>query len=372
MEANENIFWFSFLIMVLIGFIDYVIPFLLKGNIIFGSRFPNEILVHPETDKLKKNFKHVYLSIIIPFLIAFGLLLFSTSRSVYFTIGIFAEVLLSFFIYVVYNKKAKELKSELLSHENIKPAKELLTVDTKFREGKFLISIWWFLPSLIIIVLNIIILLVNYNKIPGEIAMHYNMQGIATQMANKSFLHVILIPLISAFLLCMFIAIYFSIKTSRQQIDSNWPETSRLKDRHFRLIWSDYAIILCTLLVTWMLFVSLNVNRLVIIPGNIFKDFNVAIPLLILLSATVLAVKTGQSGSRLKIKMNEPAKGINNVDDDSYWKLGMIYYNPHDPSIWVPKRYGVGWTINFGRPAGLAMLIALAAFIIIVKIISKK
>ncbi len=372
MGAIENLFWLSFLIMVIIGFTNYIIPFLLKGNIVFGSRFPNEIAAHPETEILKRNFKHVYLSIIIPFLIAFGLLSYNSSGSLNFPIGIFTEVLLSLIIYVVYNKKAKELKNELLNHENIKPAKELLSVDTKFRDGKFLVSIWWFLPSLIIIVLNILVLFLDYNKIPAKIIMHYNLQGAATETTDKSYLHVMLIPLISISLLCMFIAIYFSIKTSRQQIDSNRPETSMLRDRHFRLIWSDYSVILCTLLVTWMLFVSLNMNRLFIIPENIFKNFNIAIPLLILLSAVTLAVKTGQSGSRLKLKINETAKGINNVDDDSYWKLGMFYYNPHDPSIWVPKRFGVGWTINFGRPAGFAIIIALAAFVIIVKFILKK
>jgi uncharacterized membrane protein len=31
------------------------------------------------------------------------------------------------------------------------------------------------------------------------------------------------------------------------------------------------------------------------------------------------------------------------------WRRG-IYYNPDDPSFWVPKRIGVGWTINFAHP----------------------
>ena len=32
----------------------------------------------------------------------------------------------------------------------------------------------------------------------------------------------------------------------------------------------------------------------------------------------------------------------------------MFYVNPDDPAILVPKRMGIGWTINFGRPAGVA------------------
>lgn len=36
---------------------------------------------------------------------------------------------------------------------------------------------------------------------------------------------------------------------------------------------------------------------------------------------------------------------------DAAWKLGLIYYNPEDPALWLEKRFGVGYTLNFGRPA---------------------
>lgn len=43
-------------------------------------------------------------------------------------------------------------------------------------------------------------------------------------------------------------------------------------------------------------------------------------------------------------------------DDDRYW-YGFIYNNPDDPAVFVPKRYGLGWTINFGHPLGKWILI---------------
>ena len=36
-------------------------------------------------------------------------------------------------------------------------------------------------------------------------------------------------------------------------------------------------------------------------------------------------------------------------DDEQHWKNG-IYNNPDDPRVWVPKRYGVGYTLNIGAP----------------------
>ena len=45
---------------------------------------------------------------------------------------------------------------------------------------------------------------------------------------------------------------------------------------------------------------------------------------------------------------------------DARWKLGMFYFNPRDPSIIVEKRFGVGWTINFGNiwAVGGALVVA--------------
>ncbi len=41
---------------------------------------------------------------------------------------------------------------------------------------------------------------------------------------------------------------------------------------------------------------------------------------------------------------------------DGHWVAGVFYYNPQDPSLWVEKRYGFGWTLNFARPASWFML----------------
>jgi uncharacterized membrane protein len=33
------------------------------------------------------------------------------------------------------------------------------------------------------------------------------------------------------------------------------------------------------------------------------------------------------------------------------WRGGLFYANPEDPRLVVPKRWGVGWTFNYARPA---------------------
>ena len=46
-------------------------------------------------------------------------------------------------------------------------------------------------------------------------------------------------------------------------------------------------------------------------------------------------------------------------DDDRYWYGNIFYNNPDDPAIFVPKRFGLGWTVNFGNPRGRLVLIGL-------------
>ncbi|MCS4593175.1 hypothetical protein KTJ89_09305 [Brevibacterium sediminis] len=47
--------------------------------------------------------------------------------------------------------------------------------------------------------------------------------------------------------------------------------------------------------------------------------------------------------------------------DDSNWKLGLFYASMRDRAPLIPKRYGWGWTVNFGSPwiwlAGVILVI---------------
>lgn len=82
--------------------------------------------------------------------------------------------------------------------------------------------------------------------------------------------------------------------------------------------------------------------------------------------AVVLALVYGQSGSRVFKRMQ--GKDPLLFDDDEHWKLGVIYFNSDDPSLFLPERFGIGWTINFARPAAWVLIgivaLATAAFVV--------
>jgi uncharacterized membrane protein len=56
------------------------------------------------------------------------------------------------------------------------------------------------------------------------------------------------------------------------------------------------------------------------------------------------------------IRLARLAPPIAGARESDYRWGGTVYWNPRDARIWVPKRLGLGWTLNFGRPAAWAML----------------
>lgn len=54
---------------------------------------------------------------------------------------------------------------------------------------------------------------------------------------------------------------------------------------------------------------------------------------------------------------------------DSGWVFdNLIYYAPEDPAVFVPKRSGIGQTLNMARPAAWAFLIAVIALPIVISL----
>jgi uncharacterized membrane protein len=52
-------------------------------------------------------------------------------------------------------------------------------------------------------------------------------------------------------------------------------------------------------------------------------------------------------------------------DDDRYWYGGVFYHNPDDPALFVPKRFGLGWTMNFGHPRAKLVLLGMLLLVLL-------
>lgn len=99
----------------------------------------------------------------------------------------------------------------------------------------------------------------------------------------------------------------------------------------------------------------------------------VALLILVVLIGAVIALFVPHNGSRTRpdSQGNRQLAGPALHDDDRNWYGGVFYNNPDDPNPLVPRRYGFGWTVNFGHPLGklfIAILIAMMLLPIVLAI----
>jgi len=62
----------------------------------------------------------------------------------------------------------------------------------------------------------------------------------------------------------------------------------------------------------------------------------------------LMLIRMGQGGSRVAQAVGH-GRPIGDHTPDSAWKWGQFYYNPSDPALIVEKRFGLGYTLNFGN-----------------------
>ena len=358
------------LFTILCLFISFVsMPLFSKKDIYYGIRISNL-----ESRELKKiNREYVISNIILAIIIAYFFLA-SKDPIIGILISTFAYIFLFTVIYVRANKKVKLLKAGKTSDSLSIKKTPVTIIDTNFskdRERHINVSAWYFVIPLSIVMVTIIATLVYYDRIPDMIPMHYNMAGKVDRWANKSYGSVFLLPMSSLAMTGLFYFVYLIIGKSKQQISAKTPLTSAKQNRIYRKIWSFYSIISATLMNILFSYMHLSLFRNSYDNSNKIMLATLAITFIMVISTMIIGLYVGNGGSKLKIKdETEIELEVDDSDDDRYWKWGSIYYNPNDPSVFVEKRMGIGWTINMATTKGKAYLIGILVFTAITILIS--
>jgi uncharacterized membrane protein len=61
----------------------------------------------------------------------------------------------------------------------------------------------------------------------------------------------------------------------------------------------------------------------------------------------------------LILTVRESSRWIKDSPQGHLYRWGLFYVNPEDPRLWVEKRLGIGWTLNYARPAAWWMTLLL-------------
>lgn len=352
-------------IFALTGFALALMPFLTRKTENFGVSIPETMYDRQQFKKMRLQYSITLIIFLIIFTIALLLIGNYVNENTLITIYVlttFVYLFLSFLIYLPFHFKMKKIKQYEKWTEQ-RPQKTI--IDTTFREEKLTFSNSLYIIPLLIIVLTIVYTFSVYDSIPNKVPTHTSFTGKVTY-SDKSPGVLLMLPLTQLFMLGIFLIVNYVIKQSKQDVSVTNPEVSKQQNIIFRQRWSFFIFImgtLTTLLLSFLQLTFIYESLLTYVDPVIYTTIGV-----ILVGTVILSINTGQGGSRIKLEENYDEKIINR-DDDKYWKLGQFYFNKNDPSLFIEKRFGIGWSINFARPVtwillgGIILLSLLPLFI---------
>lgn len=214
------------------------------------------------------------------------------------------------------------------------------------------VSLWWEALNLPVAAVTVALGVVGYAAMPDQVPMHVGFDGQVNGWAEKGPLAVALAPCIQLFLTAVMVLAHWTIVRSKCPNAPDMPVSSAYAYCRFARAQSVYMVTLG---------VALNLS-LVCMQAAMTGGMDMAMAGLVVaavavaavVGAAAIAVLYGQAGARVVAKVGDDAAMP--FDDDRYWKLGVLYVNRDDPSLFVPARFGVGWTCNFARPAVWAVM----------------
>lgn len=208
------------------------------------------------------------------------------------------------------------------------------------------ISLLWNLLYLPIIVACVVVPLLGYDQLPDQIPIHAGFSGEVDSYAEKSFLTLMFPAFLNAFMAVCFVFSHLTIKISKKHREPGAPRTSEYAYGMFARAQSIF-LLACGLLMCAGMGASLILSYFGKISLMGACVIILGIAAIVVVGAIAISVVYGQAGSRLFSRMQDQDTLL--CDDDRYWKLGIFYVKPDDPSLFLPQRFGVGWTCNLGR-----------------------
>ena len=164
------------------------------------------------------------------------------------------------------------------------------------------------------------------------------------------------------------VASHAAIIYAKHPIDPDHPAATGYAYGVFSRVWSIYVLVI-GLLAAGGLGLGVQLVTIGVLDINLIGIIGMFIAVAALVGALMIGVYYGQNGARVYAGVRHSDGGdISDdnampYDDDLHWIGGIIYINRDDPAIMIPKRFGVGWTVNLARPSviiGTIVLLAIA------------
>lgn len=356
-------FTIFFIIILFMALIQTFIPYFVKRTVIFGVTIPEQ---NRNDEKLSLYKKSYSLIVFLVSVIALGIytiwaFISNPTEEVIVLTGVMIEfgiIFISMSFYFFFHGKTAQYKRL----KNFTELKQVQMVDLGVRSKDEMLPWYVFLLPALITVGLIAYTIFQYDILPDQIPTHWGPNGKADAFTAKTPFSAISMLVVLLVMQVMFFGINAGTRNSGIKLSATGTNASR--DRQLTLRkYSSWFMFLTSVLITMMM----SFFQLTTIHPDVFSNgVMFAVPfiflLVVLFGTVIFAVKVGSSDKR---KIAEVGGKFTDYDEDEYWKGGLIYFNRNDPSIFVEKRFGVGWTINFANPIGYLIVIVPVAIILL-------
>lgn len=358
MEGNATEFAatmlaFTVALVPLTGIMTIVTPFLMRRGEVFAVTVPDTAAHDPYLRRLKRRYALLMatLTAVLTAVGAFGAFTGDAGLALaVLCVGMLLLCIGSYGLMLYFRSKVRSYKKEQGWQAS---ARESVAVvgDAPVPRA---VSLKWNLLYLPVIAVTLAIGAVGYAQMPDLIPQHMNFQGEVTEYMEKTPFTILVPALIVAFVAACMAFAHWTILRSKRPSNPSAPATSALAYGMFARAQS--ILLVAGGLALSVLGPVMELSFIGVIGLEQAGVFVVALALVIVVGSIVVSLVYGQRGSRVFSRMAASERLL--ADDDEHWKLGVFYYNPDDASLFLPERFGIGWTMNWARPAVWAIMFA--------------
>jgi uncharacterized membrane protein len=353
------------IILAITATMSWLMPSLTRRDLLFGVTVPPNARALPAGRSIIRRYRIQVLAVALLFAVVLVLLAVLAPDawwlSGWLSLVVLVPVLLMSVPYLLAYRASRALRVTPQEGDAVAGPASSPEADLRPRRYADYIPLVWEALPLAIIASTVTYLATSYAAAPAIIPVHFDIAGSPNAYAQKT---------IGSYFLLVWVQLGLEVLLTGMTllIVGSKSLPGRAENR-FRRLWLRYLfgmkVVTLAYLGVLAVLVAETAQTGSAAPIALVLPLTLVYVFILLLSAVVLAIRTGQGGSRL----GSPAETAVDRIDDRYWKLGSIYVNPEDPSLFVEKRFGVGWTLNFGNRWGVIALCLLLAIAILLPVV---
>ncbi|GGL65146.1 DUF5808 domain-containing protein [Sporolactobacillus putidus] len=333
-------------------------PWFSRKNVLFGVVFGDDSIWRDEKAKRIRK-RYLWEAISGALLVCLGFFIYFIqvlpargAGALTSNLSVFALILVETLVFIAANRRTRRFKNKI--DRDARLVSNKVIIETDINEKETVVPGWWLLLLLPVFLASLAVALLGYSMMPDKIPTHYSFTAV-NGWSHKSLLTIMTPVIIEAVLSAIIFVSCFFTRRAPASVRGNpdaAPDSYRFRKVMVVMMLSVGVLLELNFLITEIGFIT---------PVAPLWFTVMSIAELVMFGFIVLFYFRF-------VRLKKPSGPI--LDDDRKWLLGIVYFNPSDPSIFVEKRVGIGYTVNCARPAAWILIAGTIVLIVFITVFS--